>query len=140
MGGQSNISIAEWIEAYLTEQGVAFRNVPNDDGTKRSIHCRIGPAVDGGLILSGHLDVVPTKGQPWTSDPFELTDKGDGKLYGRGSCDMKGFVACCLSMVPEMKVAQLKVPIYFAWSYDEEIGCLAAPDLAADINLSLIHI
>ena len=134
LGGQSNISIAEWIEAYLTEQGVAFRNVPNDDGTKRSIHCRIGPAVDGGLILSGHLDVVPTKGQPWTSDPFELTDKGDGKLYGRGSCDMKGFVACCLSMVPEMKVAQLKVPIYFAWSYDEEIGCLAAPDLAADIN------
>jgi len=134
LGGQSNISIAEWIETYLTEHGVAFRNVPNEDGTKRSIHCRIGPAVDGGLILSGHMDVVPTEGQPWTSDPFVLTDKGDGKLYARGSCDMKGFIACCLSMIPEMKAAELKVPIYFALSYDEEIGCLAAPDLAADIK------
>ncbi len=134
LGGESNISIAKWIEAYLTEHGVAYKNVPNEDGTKRSIHCRIGPAVDGGVILSGHMDVVPVKGQTWVTDPFVLTDGGDGKLYGRGSCDMKGFIACCLAALPDMVRAQLSKPIYFAFSYDEEIGCLAAPDLAADIN------
>lgn len=133
LGGQSNISIAEWIEHYLAQHNIPFRNVPNEDGNKRSIHCRIGPAVDGGLILSGHMDVVPTEGQPWDSDPFTLTDKGDGKVYARGSCDMKGFIACCLSMVPEMIAADLKRPIYFALSYDEEIGCLSAPELAADV-------
>ena len=134
LGGESNITIAKWIEDYLTKHGVTFRNVPNEEGTKRSIHCRIGPAVDGGIILSGHTDVVPVKGQPWETDPFVLTDKGDGKLYARGSCDMKGFISCCLAVLPEMVAANLKRPIYFAFSYDEEIGCLAAPALAADIN------
>lgn len=134
LGGESNISIAEWIENYLTEHGVSFTNVPNEEGTKRSIHCRIGPAVDGGIILSGHTDVVPVEGQPWESEPFVLTDKNDGKLYGRGSCDMKGFIACCLAAVPEMVAADLKIPIYFAFSYDEEVGCLAAPELAEHIK------
>lgn len=135
LGGQSNLPIAEWIEGFLTDHGVSFRNVPNETGTKRSIHCRIGPPVDGGVILSGHMDVVPVKGQPWETDPFVLKEKSDGNLYGRGSCDMKGFLACCLSVLPEMVKADLKKPIYFAFSYDEEIGCLAAPALAADINL-----
>jgi len=134
LGGDSNISIAEWIENYLIKYKVEFKNVPNEDGTKRSIHCRIGPAVDGGIILSGHMDVVPVEGQDWKSDPFVLTDKGDGKLYGRGSCDMKGFIACCLAALPDMVQANLKRPIYFAFSYDEEIGCLAGPALAHDIN------
>ncbi len=134
LGGESNITIAKWIEDYLTQHGVAFTNVPNDEGTKRSIHCRIGPAVDGGVILSGHTDVVPVEGQPWETDPFVLTDKNDGKLYARGSCDMKGFIACCLSALPLMVKADLKKPIYFAFSYDEEVGCLAAPELAAHIN------
>lgn len=134
LGGQSNLPIAEWIEKYLSSHGVEYKTVPNEDGSKRSIHCRIGPAVDGGVILSGHMDVVPVEGQPWETDPFVLTDKGDGKLYGRGSCDMKGYIACCLAVLPEMLKADLKTPIYFAFSYDEEIGCLAAPDLAADIN------
>ncbi len=134
LGGESNLPIAEWIEAYLTQHGVDFVNVPNEEGTKRSIHCRIGPAVDGGVILSGHTDVVPVEGQPWNTDPFVLTDGNDGKLYARGSCDMKGFIACCLAALPEMKAADLKKPIYFAFSYDEEIGCIAAPALAADIN------
>jgi len=133
-GGDSNISIAAWIENYLTEHEVDFKNVPNEDGSKRSIHCRIGPAVDGGIILSGHMDVVPVEGQSWNTDPFVLTDKGDGNLYARGSCDMKGFVAACLAAVPDMKTANLTKPIYFAFSYDEEIGCLAGPALAADIN------
>ena len=80
------------------------------------------------------MDVVPVEGQEWTTDPFVLTDKGDGKLYGRGSCDMKGFIACCLAALPDMVKAPLKKPIYFAFSYDEEIGCLAAPELAQAIN------
>lgn len=134
LGGQSNLSIMEFIKGYLEEYGVEYQLVPNEEGNKTSLHCRIGPAVDGGVILSGHTDVVPVKGQPWTTDPFELTDIGDDKLYARGSCDMKGFVACCLAALPEMVKAELKTPIYFAFSYDEEIGCLAAPELAAAIN------
>jgi len=134
LGGESNLSIMEYIKAYLDEHGVAYTLVPNEEGTKTSLHCRIGPAVDGGVILSGHTDVVPVKGQPWTTDPFVLTDIGDDKLYSRGSCDMKGFNACCLAAVPAMLKADLKKPIYFAFSYDEEIGCLAAPELAAHIN------
>ena len=80
------------------------------------------------------MDVVPVEGQAWNTNPFELIDKGDGKLYGRGSCDMKGFLACCLTLLAEMVKADLKKPIYFAFSYDEEIGCLAAPELAKAIN------
>lgn len=134
LGGESNLSIIHWIQEYIEGFGVKTVLVPNEEGTKASLHCRIGPAVDGGVILSGHTDVVPVEGQDWTSDPFVLTDKGDGKLYGRGSCDMKGFVACCLAALPEMVKANLKTPIYFAFSYDEEIGCLAAPELAQAIN------
>ena len=106
--------------------------VENQEEKKASIHCRIGPAVDGGIILSGHTDVVPVEGQVWDSDPFVLTERGD-KLFARGSCDMKGFNACCLSALPDMVKADLKKPIYFAFSYDEEVGCLASEALAADI-------
>ena len=133
LGGESNLSILNWIERYLEEHGVGSVLVPNEEGNKASLHCRIGPAVDGGVVLSGHMDVVPVEGQDWSTDPFVLTDKGDGKLYGRGSCDMKGFLACCLAALPEMVKAELKKPIYFAFSYDEEIGCLAAPELAEAI-------
>lgn len=134
LGGESNLSIIHWIQEYIESYGVKSVLVPNEEGTKASLHCRIGPAVDGGVILSGHTDVVPVEGQDWSTDPFKLTDKGDGKLYGRGSCDMKGFIACCLAALPEMAKAELQTPIYFAFSYDEEIGCLAAPELAQAIN------
>lgn len=134
LGGESNLSIIHWIQEYIEDFGVKTVLVPNEEGTKASLHCRIGPAVDGGVILSGHTDVVPVEGQDWSTDPFVLTDKGDGKLYGRGSCDMKGFIACCLAALPDMVKANLKTPIYFAFSYDEEIGCLAAPELAQAIN------
>ena len=134
LGGESNMSLLHWIKDYLKDHGVQSTLVPNEDGTKASLHCRIGPAVDGGVILSGHMDVVPVEGQEWTTDPFVLTDKGDGKLYGRGSCDMKGFLACCLAALPKMLEANLKKPIYFAFSYDEEVGCLAAPELAEHIR------
>ena len=132
LGGQSNLSIITWIKQYLDQYGVAYHLVPNEDATKASLHCRIGPAVDGGVILSGHTDVVPTEGQDWHTNPFELTNTA-GKVYARGSCDMKGFIACCLASVPKMLAADLKRPIYFAFSYDEEIGCLAGDALAQSI-------
>ena len=134
LGGESNLSIIHWIKEYIESYGIATTLVPNEEGNKASLHCRIGPAVDGGVILSGHTDVVPVEGQEWTTNPFELTDKGDGKLYGRGSCDMKGFLACCLAALPEMVKTELKKPIYFAFSYDEEVGCLAGPELAKAIH------
>lgn len=134
LGGESNTSIITWIKEYIEKFDVPTTLVPNEDGTKASLHCRIGPATDGGVILSGHTDVVPVEGQDWSSEAFKLVDKSDGKLYARGSCDMKGFIACCLAALPQMTAADLKTPIYFAFSYDEEIGCLAAPELAAHIN------
>ena len=130
LGGDPNLSIAHWIGEYLENWGVAYAYVPDETGQKKAIHCRIGPPTDGGIILSGHMDVVPTEGQPWETDPFVLTDGGD-RLYGRGTCDMKGFLACCLAMVPEFQRAGLKRPVYFAFSFDEEIGCMAG-DLIAE--------
>jgi len=134
LGGQSNLTIIDWIKDYLDQHGVTYHLVPHPEEAKTSLHCRIGPAVDGGVILSGHTDVVPVEGQDWTSEPFELTDKEDGKLYARGSCDMKGFIACCLACLSDMVSVDLKKPIYFAFSYDEEIGCLAGPALVDAIN------
>lgn len=129
LGGESNLSIINWIKSYIESYDVVCTLVPNDIGNKASLHCRIGPPTSGGLILSGHTDVVPVKGQDWDTDPFTLVDKKDGKLYARGACDMKGFIACCLNVLPHLAKADLKKPIYFAFSYDEEIGCLAAPEL-----------
>jgi acetylornithine deacetylase len=133
LGGQSNLEIIAYIEEYLHSFGVKTVRVPGSEGIKASLHCRIGPAVSGGVILSGHTDVVPVEGQDWTTDPWVLTEK-EGKLYGRGSCDMKGFIACVLASVPQMVKADLKKPIYFAFSYDEEIGCLAGPALVEAIK------
>ena len=134
LGGESNLSILNWINDYLKSYGIQSYLVPNNEKNKASLHCRIGPPVDGGVILSGHMDVVPVDGQDWKTNPFILTDKGDGKLYGRGACDMKGFLACCLAAIPEIINADLQKPLYFAFSYDEEIGCLAAPELARAIK------
>ncbi|MCB4808857.1 acetylornithine deacetylase [Tamlana sp. 62-3] len=134
LGGDSNLEIINWIKQYIESFGITSFLVYNNDNTKASLHCRIGPAVDGGVILSGHTDVVPVKNQPWDTNPFELVEKSDGNLYARGSCDMKGFLACCLATLPNMVKANLKKPIYFAFSYDEEIGCLAAEALINHIK------
>ncbi|NJB84481.1 acetylornithine deacetylase [Lewinella marina] len=133
LGGESNLSIIRWIADYLRDQGVEYTLVPDETGEKACLHCRIGPATDGGIILSGHTDVVPTVGQPWDTDPFELTPRGD-KLYARGSCDMKGFLASCLAAVPRLRVAELRRPVYFAFSFDEEVGCRAGDLLAGAIR------
>nr|WP_298412900.1 acetylornithine deacetylase [uncultured Halomonas sp.] len=125
----SNLKLIEFIEGYLDEYGVPHTRIENDDGSKANLLARIGPDVTGGVVLSGHTDVVPVDGQPWTSDPFTLTDKGDGRLYGRGTCDMKGFIACALAQVPHWIEQHLERPILLAFSYDEEVGCLGAPRL-----------
>src|SRR6187549_880681 len=124
----SNLALIEWVEAYLDDLGVASRRVPNADGTKSNLLASIGPAVEGGVVLSGHTDVVPVDGQPWSSNPFVLTPR-DGRLYGRGTCDMKGFLALALAATPEIVAAGPKRPVHLAFSYDEEIGCLGAPDM-----------
>lgn len=134
LGGESNLEIIHWIKSYIESFGITVTLQPNTEGDKASLHCRIGPEVDGGLILSGHTDVVPVEGQEWDTDPFELVDKNDGNLYGRGACDMKGFIATCLTVLPEIVSANLTKPVYLALSYDEEIGCLAGPLLVNHIK------
>lgn len=125
----SNLALIEFVEAYLAKAGVASERVMSPCGTKANLIARIGPDAPGGVMLSGHTDVVPVVGQPWSSDPFTLRDGGDGRLYGRGTCDMKGFIACALAMVPEWVKAPLQQPVYLGFSYDEEIGCVGAPSL-----------
>ncbi len=126
----SNLALIEWVEAYLSGLGVSARRVPNASGTKTNLMATIGPDIEGGVILSGHTDVVPVDGQPWSTDPFVLTQK-DGRLYGRGTCDMKGFLALALAAAPDLAARRLKRPVHLAFSYDEEVGCLGAPDMIA---------
>ena len=132
----SNLALVEWVEAYLDSHGVAHRRVPNDDGTKSNLIASIGPAEPGGAVLSGHTDVVPVDGQPWSTDPWSVVEK-DGRLYGRGTCDMKGFLALALAAVPGFAAAGLKTPIHLALSYDEETGCLGAPRMIETIRREL---
>lgn len=134
LGGEPNLQIIEYIESLLHQKGIKSHRVYNQEKTKASLHARIGPPVDGGIILSGHTDVVPVAGQEWSTDPFSLIDKDDGRLYARGSADMKGFLACCLANLDLMKSLNLRKPVYLAFSYDEEIGCIGAPDLVEAIN------
>jgi acetylornithine deacetylase len=131
----SNLALIEWVEAYLDGHGVAHRRVPNADGSKSNLIATLGPAIPGGVVLSGHTDVVPVDGQPWTSDPFVLLERDDGRIYGRGTCDMKGFLALALAAVPELAKAQR--PVHLAFSYDEEIGCLGAPSMIEVIRAEL---
>ena len=126
VSSDSNLALIEDVRRYLESYGVASRLVPNADGTKANLVATIGPAVAGGAVLSGHTDVVPVEGQPWSSDPFALVER-DGRLYGRGSSDMKGFIACALAAVPDLVRAKLQRPIHLCLSYDEEIGCFGAP-------------
>jgi acetylornithine deacetylase len=124
----SNLPLVAFVEAELAKLGVTGRRVANDDGTKTNLFATIGPMVEGGIVLSGHTDVVPVDGQAWTSDPFTLTRR-DGRLYGRGTSDMKGFLALALAAAPELAKAQLARPVHLAFSYDEEVGCLGAPSM-----------
>jgi acetylornithine deacetylase len=126
----SNLPLIEWVRNFLFEHGVASHLVHDDTGRKSNLFASIGPEVEGGLVFSGHTDVVPVDGQAWTSDPFVLTPR-DSRLYARGACDMKGFIAAALSRVPSLRAGRLKRPVHFMFSYDEEIGCLGAPRMIA---------
>jgi len=126
---KSNRALIDWVADYLDGLGAKTAVKHHGDG-KADLIATVGPDAPGGVILSGHTDVVPVIGQAWTSDPFTLTERGS-RLVGRGSCDMKGFIAVALSMVPELKAIGLKRPVHFVLSFDEEIGCLGAPQLIA---------
>jgi acetylornithine deacetylase len=119
----SNLELIAYVQGVLKNLGVASQLVHNEDGTKANLWATIGPADVAGVVLSAHTDVVPVEGQNWSSDPFMMAQR-DHKLYGRGSADMKGFIACCLAMAEAAVTQKLKTPIHFAFSYDEEIGCI----------------
>jgi acetylornithine deacetylase len=130
--GQSNLDLIAYIRDYLAAADVESYLSLDDTGTRANLHAWIGPAVDGGVVLNGHTDVVPVDGQAWTSDPFQLTRR-DGRLYGRGTTDMKGFLAVVLAALPELVAADLQRPIILVLTYDEEIGTVGAPSAVASL-------
>ncbi|WP_434054472.1 MAG: acetylornithine deacetylase [Roseibium sp.] len=132
---RSNLDLIAFVEDYLSGFGIASVRVPDETGTKAALHARIGPLQDGGVVLSAHTDVVPVAGQAWSREPFTAW-VANGKLYGRGSADMKGFAATVLAKVPEFVAADLERPIHIALSYDEEVGCFGAPPLVKDMLAS----
>jgi len=125
---KSNLELIDFVTNFLDDHGIKAQTVHSDDGAKANLFASIGPDVEGGVVLSGHTDVVPVTGQQWSSDPFSLIER-DGRLHGRGAADMKSFIAVALAMVPEFQARPLAVPIHLAFSYDEEVGCLGAPRL-----------
>jgi acetylornithine deacetylase len=133
---KSNLELIAFVEDYLKREGIAATRVPSPDGAKADLFATIGPPGDGGVGLSGHSDCVPVEGQRWTSDPFTLTER-DGKLYGRGTCDMKGFIAGVLASVPLFKLRALNEPVHVIISYDEEVGCTGVRPLIARLGRDL---
>ena len=128
ISSESNLPLLDWVEEYLASHGVSTTRVMNETGDKASLYAHVGPLVEGGIVLSGHTDVVPVEGQAWDSDPFTVIEK-DGKLIGRGTCDMKGFDALALAAVPMALERGIKRPLQIALSRDEEIGCVGAPEM-----------
>jgi acetylornithine deacetylase len=124
----SNLELIDYIRNYLEDYSINSQLVHNDDATRANLYATIGPQDIGGVMLSGHTDVVPTSGQDWNSDPYALKSD-DQSYFGRGTCDMKGFIACTLAGVPQMIAQPLKTPIHLAFSYDEEIGCVGVKEL-----------
>ncbi|WXL28023.1 acetylornithine deacetylase [Ectopseudomonas mendocina] len=129
----SNLALIGFVRDYLEGLGVACELDYNSDQSKANLYARFGPDIPGGVLLSGHTDVVPVDGQNWTVPPFELTER-DGRLYGRGTADMKGYIACVLAAVPQLLSAPLRVPVHLAFSYDEEVGCLGVRTLLEKIR------
>lgn len=128
VSARSNLALVDYVEDLARAAGAETDRVLDETGTKAALWITLGPRDVPGYVLSGHSDVVPADGQPWSSDPFTLTLR-DGRLYGRGTSDMKGFVAVCLALMPEM--AGLARPLHIALSYDEEVGCLGVRPLLA---------
>lgn len=133
---KSNLALIEAVADYLDGFGIRARLVHNDERDKANLYATIGPQDRGGVVLSGHSDVVPVAGQPWRTDPFALHE-ADGKLYGRGAADMKGFIACVLAAVPALMERSLATPLHIALSYDEEVGCIGVRRLLDMIRAEL---
>jgi acetylornithine deacetylase len=131
----SNLDLLDWVEDYLTPHQARFRRFPNEAGDKANLLVSIGPDEPGGIVLSGHTDVVPVDGQDWLDDPFRLRAR-DGRLIGRGAVDMKGFIACCLAVAPDLAAMKLRRPVHLALSYDEEVGCTGVGPMATWIGHS----
>jgi acetylornithine deacetylase len=129
----SNLALIDYAQAWLEKSGARCGRTMDVTGKKANLFATLGPDGDGGFVLSGHTDVVPVDGQDWSSDPFK-PEVRDGKLFGRGACDMKGFVGVALSLAPEIARAKLQRPIHFALSYDEEVGCVGVTGLLDDLK------
>ena len=137
VSSKPNRALIDWVADYLDGFGIPVAVVPSDDGAKANLYATVGPTDHaGGVVLSGHTDVVPVVGQAWSSDPFALTQR-DGRLHGRGTSDMKGFLAAALAMAPAWRSRPLACPIHIALTYDEEVGCFGAPRL---IDHMLTHL
>jgi acetylornithine deacetylase len=128
----SNLDLIHYVRDYLKPFGADIHLSHDDGKRKANLFATLGPRGEPGIVLSGHTDVVPTEGQAWDTDPFNMVEM-DGRLYGRGACDMKGFIACVLALVPEFMERGLKTPLHLAFSYDEEVGCLGVGRLIADM-------
>jgi acetylornithine deacetylase len=126
----SNLDLIDWVEGYLASHGIAAHRHWNEDRQKAALFAHVGPWEPGAVVLSGHSDVVPVDGQTWTTDPWTVTER-DGRLYGRGTCDMKGFVALSIWALVEGQRRSLTTPLQLALSYDEEVGCTGAPPMIA---------
>ncbi|WP_046863746.1 acetylornithine deacetylase [Microvirga massiliensis] len=129
---RSNLDLIAWLESRLAPLGFRLMRFPDETGTKANLLASIGPEGEAGYVLSGHTDVVPVEGQTWTADPFVLR-RADGKFYGRGACDMKGFLAVCVGLAERMAAQDLARPIHLAFSYDEEVGCVGVRRLVAHL-------
>lgn len=136
MSRDSNLPLIEWVETYLGSHGIASVRVPSPAGDKANLYAQAGPDVEGGVVLSGHTDVVPVEGQDWSSDPFALTER-DGRLYGRGTCDMKGFDALAIWAMVEAQRRSVARPLQLALSYDEELGCEGCLSMVHDMAENL---
>jgi acetylornithine deacetylase len=124
----SNLELIQFVENYLADFGIQSNLIFNEDKTKANLFATLGPNIEGGIVLSGHTDVVPVDGQGWQTPPFEVTEI-EGRLYGRGTADMKSFSAIALALVPDFQAMPLKRPLHYALSYDEEIGCVGVGDM-----------
>lgn len=133
ISSESNLDLIDWVEQLLSSNGIYTERLEDEKGLpKASLIARVGPVAEGGLILSGHTDVVPVKGQPWDADPFIMRETEE-TFIGRGVCDMKGFIASAISGALQWKALNLQKPVYLAFSYDEEVGCEKAPRIAKRI-------
>ncbi len=130
---KSNLDLIDFLKDTLSDLGADCRLTHDDDGRKANLYATLGPTDRGGIMLSGHTDVVPVEGQSWATDPFKLTES-DGKLFGRGSADMKSFLALAVALAPEFLEKGLTTPLHFAFSYDEEVGCIGVRRLLADLE------